>query len=69
MNNYVAWLSYENNEEHEQSVYRGTLKECKNQARKIHESDNWKAWANNRKTHVKITRGAKQFFVTSYILQ
>ena len=61
MKNYVAWLDG-------QSVATGTLREVQDKAKQIFRSNNWQAFEGNQAT-LKITRGPRQLFVKSIILQ
>lgn len=66
MTDYIAWLGYEG--ESGMSVKRGTLAQVENEARRIAATKNWQEWANGRKTVLRVTRGARQMFVKSIIL-
>lgn len=56
MQDYIAWLNG-------QSVAMGTLREVEEKARVIADSEDWRRW--EKKTTLKITRGARQYFVKS----
>lgn len=63
MNDYTAWLNG-------QSVARGTISQVETRAKAIAETENFREFGfiDGRAT-LKITRGARQLFVKSIILE
>ena len=61
MNDYIAWLNGT-------SVQRGTLAQVERVAREIAATPRWKEYHEGQPTTLRITRGARQMFVKSIIL-
>lgn len=62
MNDYTAWIN-------DTSVARGTLSHVKAKAREIFNTPRWQAMEYHSEAKLRITRGARQLFVSSEILK
>lgn len=65
-NDYVAWIRSEAGSGWD-SVAVGTLTSVKAKAVEIAKSDHWREW-NPGATTIRITRGARQLFVHSFVV-